>query len=217
MRRTKGRPMQKTRGAALLAATALVMSGLAACGDEGGPGETSSTASPSAEDPSSSETSSSSGDASSGSDGSSSSAGGGEGEVAELPAAATKKTKAGAIAFNEFYWEQVGVAYTTGNPYVLEEYTDDCAVCDNIAGKIRADRKKGTHMNKNPYSVHKTAASPRSDSGFRVQLTVEVEKYHQVLKDGSQGKTIRPQSLTVVSDTRWADGQWEIRDQVRTQ
>ena len=214
MRRTKGRPVQKTRGAALLAATALVMSGLAACGDEGGPGETSSTASPSAEDPSSSETSSSSGDASSGSDGSSSSAGGGEGEVAELPAAATKKTKAGAIAFNEFYQDQLGEALKTGNVAALEEYTASCDVCDNFIEKTEANKVKGVTMDRNPYSTHDASASNRPDSGFKVTLTVDSTGYREVLSDGSKGRQAKKTSYKVTTDTQWHEGHWVIRDSV---
>ena len=206
--------MHTTRGAALLAAAALTVSGLAACGDEGEPTESSSTASPSAVgDDSSSESSSGSTSSSS----SESKDTKGDGKVVELPAAAKKHTKAGAIAFNEFYWEQVGKAYLTGNPYVLETYTKGCAVCDNIAGDIRKDKADGIHMSKNPYSVHDSSATPRSDSGFRVQLTVDISKYHQILKDGSKGSVIKAGSMTVVSDTRWTQGGWEIRDQVRTQ
>lgn len=214
MRRTKGRPVQKTRGAALLAATALVMSGLAACGDEGGPGETSSTASPSAEDPSSSETSSSSGDASSGSDSSSSSAGGGEGEVAELPAAATKKTKAGAIAFNEFYQRQAGEALKTGQTDLLKQMAYDCDVCDTYRKKISDRAAKGITMSKNPNSVGKASATPRTDGGYRVTITIQAEEHHEVLKDGSAGRTAKAVTYTLTTDTQWRGGQWEVHDSV---
>lgn len=200
------------------------MTGLSACGDEGG-GESeaaSSTASPSAPEKessgeeSSSESESSSDDASeSKSSGSTGESEGGD-EVAELPAAAKKQTKAGAIAFNEFYWEQVGEAYRTGNLDVFEKYTRDCAVCDNISSKVRDDDEAGTHMDKNPYSVRDSSASARTDSGFRVELTVDIEEYHEVLKDGSTGDSVESASFTTVSDTQWRDGQWEIRDQVRT-
>lgn len=218
--------MQKTRGTALLAASLLLMGGLSACGDEGGEAsESSSTASPSApEKESSSEASadeSSTAEASESepepeSESDSSSGESGNDEVAELPAAAKKQTKAGAIAFNEFYWKQVGESYRTGNVNVFDEYTRGCAVCDNIAGKVRDADSVGTHMNKNPYSVRNTSATARKDNGFRVELTVDIEEYHEVLKDGSTGDAIESGSFTTVSDTRWSGGQWEIRDQVRT-
>ena len=206
--------MQKTRGAALLAATALVMSGLAACGDEGEPGEATSTASPSAEDPSSSETSSSSGETSSGSQDSSSSAGGGGDEVAELPDPATKKTKAGAIAFNEFYQDQLGEALKTGNIASLEKYTDACDVCDNFIEKTEANKAKGVTMDQNPYSTHDASASNRSDGGFKVTLTVDSKGYREVLSDGSKGRQAKKTSYKVATDTQWHEGHWVIRDSV---
>lgn len=215
--------MQKTRGVALLAASFLAMSGLAACGDEGGESESSSsTASPSAPEKESTSEASASGDASesSSAETSESESSGGEseggGEVVELPAAAKKQTKAGAIAFNEFYWEQVGESYKTGNPYVFDTYTRDCAVCDNIAGKVRDADDAGTHMDKNPYSTRDSSATARKDSGFRVELTVDIEEYHEVLEDGSTGNAVESGAFTTVSDTQWIGGQWEIRDQVRT-
>ncbi len=199
--------MQKIRGAALLAATALAASGLVACGGEGEPAESSSTASPSAPEKSSE---------ASGSETSGSSDGGGEGEVAELPAAAKKQTKEGAIAFNEFYWEQAGLSYKTGDPSFLEQHSNGCPVCDNMSKRVRAAKNEGTTANINPYSVRDSSATPRVDSGQRVQLTVDIAEYHMVNKDGTWESTIAPQSFTVVSDTRWVDGKWEMRDQVRT-
>lgn len=200
--------MQKTRGAALLAATALAVGGLAACGDEGEPGEASSTASPSAVGgESSSDSTSSSGSSSSGADG--------DREVAELPEAAQKKTKAGAIAFNEFYFTETGRALHTGNPEALEIYSEGCVVCDTLVQSIRADAQKGINMDRNPYTVDSSSARKRSDSGYRVELNLKVSEYSEVLKDGSKGRTAKAMSMTVVSDTQWHDGHWEMHDQVR--
>lgn len=224
MRRTKGHPVQKTRGVALLAASFLAMSGLAACGDEGGESESSSsTASPSAPEKESTSEASASGSESSSAETSESesSGGGGEseggGEVVELPAAAKKQTKAGAIAFNEFYFDQSGEALQSGSSESLEAYSENCDVCDSFAEAIRADAKKGTHMNRNPYTVKTKSARERSDGGYRVELTLNVAEYSEVLEDGSKGRTAESMSMTVVTDTQWGDGQWEMRDQVRVQ
>lgn len=136
--------------------------------------------------------------------------------MVELPAEAKKHTKAGAVAFNEFYWKQAGEALKTGDPDFLTVYSEGCAVCDNVVEQIRSSEEKGTRMSVNPYSVRNASGRARSDSGYRVELTVDIKEYHEVLKDGSRGKSASAQSITVVSDTRWADGHWEIRDQVRT-
>ena len=212
--------MQKTRGTALLAASLLVMGGLSACGDEGSSADESSstTASPSAPEKESSSEESSSGSEASGSE-SSGSEGGPEGdeEVAELPAAAKKQTKAGAIAFNEFYFDQSGKALESGDTKDLETLSDNCDVCDNFAESVKADAEDGTHMNRNPYAVHSTSARKRPDGGYRVELTLKVSEYSEVLKDGSKGRTAEPTSMKVVTDTQWSAGQWKMRDQVRVQ
>lgn len=203
--------MHTTRGAALLAAAALTVSGLAACGDEGEPSESSSTASPSAVGSSpSSESSDPESTSSSESEDTK-----GDGKVVELPAAAKKRTKAGAVAFNEFYFDQTGEALRTGNPKALEQYSNGCAACDTLAKGVRKDANRDVHMNRNPYSVHDSSARKRSDSGYRVEFELKVSEYSEVLKDGSKGRTADAMTMTIVTDTRWNDGHWELRDQVR--
>ncbi len=210
--------MQTTRGVALLTASVLAMSGLAACGDEGGDaGESpSSTASPSAPEKESSsgapEDESSTSEASE----SSGSSSGGD-EVAELPEAAKKQTKAGAIAFNEFYFSHSGEALHSGKTKSLERFSDGCDVCDSFVEGIQADAKRGTKMNRNPYTVENASARKRPDGGYRVEIQLNVAKYSEVLKDGSQGRTADSTSMTVVTDTQWVDGEWKMRDQVRVQ
>lgn len=199
--------MQKIRGAALLAATALAASGLVACGGEEEPAESSSTASPSAPETSSE---------ASGSDTSGSSDGGGEGEVAELPAAAKKQTKEGAIAFNEFYQHQLGESLRTGDTATIEEYTHDCDVCENFNEKTKANRSKGITMDRNPYSAHNVTATPRVDSGMKVSMTVKSSGYSEVLADDSKGREAEPTSYKLVTDTQWHDGHWVIHDTVIT-
>ena len=211
--------MQKTRGTALLAASLLVMGGLSACGDEGsGTDESSSTtASPSAPEKESSLEAPEESSTSEASDSSESSESGGDDEVAELPAAAKKQTKAGAIAFNEFYFHHSGEALHSGETESLESFSDGCGVCDSFAEGIQADAKKGINMDRNPYVVDGASARKRSDGGYRVELQLNVAKYHEVLEDGSKGRTADSTSMTVVTDTQWTDGAWTIRDQVRVQ
>lgn len=200
--------MQKIRGAALLAATALAASGLAACGGEGEPAESSSTASPSAPETSSE---------ASGSDTSGSSDGGGEGEVAELPAAAKKQTKEGAIAFNEFYWEARGEALKSGKTDVISAFSADaCEPCSAYIDTTNENAKRGVTMNKNPNTVHVTNASKRVDSGYKVTVQIEADKYHEVKREGGVGRSADPLNMEIVTDTRWVGGHWVINDSVIT-
>lgn len=209
--------MQKTRGVALLTASVLAMSSLAACGDEGGDaGEsTSSTASPSAPEKESSsgegedESSTSKASASEGSSES------GDDEVAELPAAAKKQTKAGAIAFNEFYQEQMGEALKTGRTQTLEEFShEECEVCATYIKQTSDRTSENVTMNKNPNRVGTATATPRTDSGFKVTLTVRASEYHEVLPDGKRGRSADAVTYKLTTDTQWHEGHWVIRDSV---
>lgn len=205
--------MHTTRGAALLAAAALTVSGLAACGDEGEPSESSSTASPSAVGSSSSSESSDPESTSS----SKSEDTKGDGKVVELPAAAKKRTKAGAAAFNEFYQDQAGEALKSGEIRTLEQYAKSCDACATYRKGISDRAAKGVTMNKNPNSVSEVSATKRSDSGYKVTLTIKADEYREVLKDGSLGRTAKPVTYKLITDTQWQEGHWVIRDSVLIQ
>lgn len=202
--------MQSTRGAAILAAVAVLTGGLTACGDDSEPQESTTTASPidrSTDSPSSSGSSSSSG--------SETSSASGEGKVAELPEEAKARTKEGAIAFNEWYWTQTGEALHTGDASTMLAYSAKCAVCDNVAESVAENAENGIHMDKNPYSTTGATGRARDDSGYRVELTVKIARYSQVLNDGSKGKTADAGQFTTVSNTQWQGGHWVITDLVR--
>ena len=199
--------MQSTRGAAILAAVAVLTGSLAACGDNSEPQESTTTASPidrSTNSPSSSESSSSSG--------SEASSPSGEGKVAELPEEAKAKTKQGAIAFNEWYQVQMGEALKTGDSSTLRAYSRGCALCDGLASRVDGYTEKGTRMNVNPNSVTKSSARERDDSGYRVEVDVHASSYHEVLKDGSMGRTADAVDMTLVSNTQWVGKQWQIQE-----
>ncbi|HIZ97491.1 MAG TPA: hypothetical protein H9805_02805 [Candidatus Janibacter merdipullorum] len=204
--------MQMIRGTAALAAGVLMVGGMAACGDEGEPEASSSTASPSEVEPSSSSDSSDSGSSSS-SSGSSETQG--EGKVAELPEAAKKQTKAGAIAFNEFYQDQMGEALKTGKTETLEKFSHDaCDVCDEYIRETEKSTARGITMDKNPNRIGESTATARSDNGYKVTVEVQAAEYQEVLKDGSRGRSADAVTYTVATDTQWTGDHWVIRDSV---
>lgn len=90
----KGSWMRFGRGAGLLVATALAMSGLSACGDESGPTPPATTASPIDKGTDSPSETSGPSDGASG------------GSADDAPAAAQAKTKVGAMAYTKFWFEQ---------------------------------------------------------------------------------------------------------------
>lgn len=211
-------PVQTTRGVALLAASVLAMSGLAACGDEGGDAAESSskTASPSAPEKESGSEESGSEEASesSTSEASGSSEPAGDDEVAELPAAAKKQTKAGAVAFNEFYQEQMGEALKTGRVETLKEYSQGCDACDEYVRDTERATSRGVKMDKNPNVIGDTSATKRVDSGYKVTVEVKAKEYQEVLSDGSRGRKADAVTYTIATDTQWSEGHWVIRDSV---
>lgn len=203
--------MRKTRGAALLAATALAVSGLAACGDEGEPAGSSSTASPSAVGRSSSE--------SSGSESSSSStpAKDTKGLPGDFPTAAKERTKEGAAAFGKYYLLEFGDATHTGDTSAIE-YMDasDCLVCSNGVEDIQTDAEKGFTRNKNPYTVSQVKATKRPDEGYKVSMEVEVAAHHRLDSSGEPNGDIKATSYTMTQHVVWTDGQWRMSDWVAT-
>ncbi|QNF95330.1 DUF6318 family protein [Janibacter sp. YB324] len=191
---------------------AILTGGLAACGDNSEPQESTTTASPidrSTDSTSSSESSSSSG--------SETSFPSGEGKVAELPEEAKAKTKEGAIAFNEFFEMQMGEALKTGDTATIEEFSANCAPCDEYVRLTKADAEKGIHMNVNPNKVRDVAATKRQDGGYRVTLTVDASEYHEIKADGSPGRTAEAVTYKLATNTQWSDGHWVIRNTVRVQ
>ena len=207
--------MQSTRGAAILAAVAVLTGGLAACGDDSEPEESTTTASPI--DPSkSSSTSSDSSSSSESSSESSTSSTSGEGKVAELPEEAKAQTKEGAIAFNEWYLNQVGESLKTADSATVRAYSEGCAFCDEIADTVDQFAKDGIAANKNPYTIKVDSARPRSDSGYRVEMSLDIAEYRKVATDGRKGPQVKPSSITLVTNTQWAGKGWQVHEVVRT-
>lgn len=204
--------MHTTRGAALLAAAALTVSGLAACGDEGEPSESSSTASPSAvgDDSSTDSSASESGSTSASGENSSDS-------PDDFPASAKKKTKEGAAAFGKFYFLEYGEAAHTGDTSVIESIdSSDCLVCSNGVEEIEADKKKGFTRSKNPYTVRQVQATKRPDEGYKVSMKVKVAAHHRLDSKGEPNGDIDATSYTMTQHVVWENGQWQMANWVAT-
>ncbi|MGO1166255.1 MAG: DUF6318 family protein [Janibacter sp.] len=206
--------MHTTRGAALLAAAALTVSGLAACGDEGEPTESSSTASPSAVGDGSSSESSSDSESSSSSESQDTK---GDGKAVELPAAAKKHTKAGAEAFGKYYHQAYGDAAESGDISAIKELRDSgCKACLAGEKQISDDAKQGWKRDRNPYSYQGLKATKRSDSGHKVTMTVKAKKHYRVDEEGEPNATVDPVSFTLDEHVVWRNGQWVMLSWVAT-
>lgn len=200
--------MQFSRGAAALAATAVLTGGLAACGEDE-PTEPTTTASPIEVDPSSS--------TSSGPSVSPTSTGAGAEMPKDMPAAAREETKEGAAAFGKYYLLTYGDAAHTANTTKLEKLdASDCAVCGTAIKNIKADKAKGWMKDKNPYTVSNVVATKRPDEGYKVTMDVEVADHHRVDKTGKVNGDIDAVSYTVTEHVVWQEGVWQIKDWVVT-
>ena len=202
--------MQSTRGAAILAAVAVLTGGLTACGDDSEPQESTTTASPidrSTDSPSSSESSSSSGSETSSGDGS-----GGDAELPDdLQAEARENTKEGAAAFGEYYHTAFGDAAESGDTQLIESLrSPDCKAC--IAGEkqISDDKAKGWVRDSNPYSFSKLSATKRPDEGYKVTMDVKAKKHYRVDASGKRNATVKPVSFDLTQHVIWTGDHWTM-------
>lgn len=110
----------------------------------------------------------------------------------------------------------MGEALKTADSATLRAYSQDCAVCDGLGDTADQFKKDKVHATKNPYTVKRSSARERDDSGYRVELDLSLSEYRKVTLDGQKGPAVKAVSITVVSNTQWVDGAWRIRDLVRT-
>ncbi|MFJ6132625.1 DUF6318 family protein [Janibacter terrae] len=195
--------MQFSRGAAAMAATAVLTGGLAACGEDE-PTEPTTTASPIEVDPSSS--------TSSGPSVSPSSTGAGAEMPKDMPAAARKETKAGAAAFGKYYQSAFGDAAASGDTDIIESLrAAECNAC--IAGEkqIKDDKKKGWVRSANPYSLSEVEATKRPDSGYKVSMAVKAKKHYRVDEAGKANAVVKPVQFTLSQHVTWVDGRWTMQ------
>lgn len=198
------------RPAALMAATCLAISGLSACAGQGEGEETSSTTvSPLPGD----STTSSSSSATSSTSSSSSSTKGGD-AAPELPAAAKKHTKEGAVAFAKFYWEETGRAQESGDTNGLSELiSPDCTVCHSLIDDIDKDHDKGIHADRSPTKVTLALIATTTDGKSDEAATLNVTDQAHNFVDGAEAvghvKETKYKSIVYVD---WDEGSWVVVD-----
>lgn len=213
---TKAKIVQFTRGAAVLAAAALVTGGLTACGeDEPVDPSSSSTLSPL---PGNSTAGSSSSSSTSSSSAASSDSSGSDGDLPEdFPDAAKEETKEGAAAFGEYYYATLGDASHTGDTSALEKLgTKDCGVCKTAIENIEEEHNKGWSRSKNPYSMSNVEATKRPDTGYKVSMKVDVAAHKRLDADGKANGIIDATHYTLTEHLVWQDGAWRVKDWIAT-
>lgn len=213
---TKAKIVQFTRGAAVLAAAALVTGGLTACGeDEPVDPSSSSTVSPL---PGNSTTGSSSSSTTSSSSAASSDSSGSDGDLPEdLPEAAKEETKEGAAAFGKYYYEKFGEATDTGDTSELETLqAGECGVCATAVKGIQADKKKGWTRSENPYAITNVKATKRPDTGYKVAMDVRVAAHTREDADGKENGHVDATAYKLTEHVAWQNGRWQMLDWIVT-
>lgn len=207
---TKAKTVQFTRGASALAATALLVTGLSACGDD--PDEPPITLSSSSDDSTSSSSSSSSS-----SSASSSSTSSDVDLPDDIPAAALENTKAGAAAFGEYYYLKFGEATHTGKTTDIKKLgASNCKICSNSVTSIEADAAKGWTRSENPYSMSNVKAQKRPDEGYKVSMDVKVSAHKREDASGKENGHIKATAYTLTEHVIWQSGRWQVKDWIVT-
>lgn len=199
------------RPAALMAATCLAISGLSACAGQGDGEETSSTTvSPL---PGDSTTSSSSSSTSSTSSSSTSTKGGDA--APELPAAAKKHTKDGAVAFAKFYWDEGGEALKSGDTKTISALSaNECKVCQTYIDGIEKDAKKGLHADINPTQIGTSKVTEQTENRADYVVTLEAndKRYHLVDSQGKSTGQADPVAYDIQIYVDWEGSRWKVVD-----
>ncbi|MGO4130808.1 DUF6318 family protein [Janibacter sp. RAF52] len=209
--------MRFHRGTAACAVALVMVSGLAACGDEE-PTEPFETKEPTSQSSSSRASGSSSSGSGSSSSGSSSSGGTSSDDLpADLPEAAREETKEGAAAFGEYYYKALGDAGHTGDPATLELMdASECLVCSDVVAGIKEDEGKGWRRSINPYSMSNVEAKKRPDEGYKVSMAVKVKAHERLDSNGQANATVDATEYTLTEHVVWRDGRWQMLDWVVT-
>lgn len=143
------------------------------------------------------------------SSGASTDAGGGS---TDLPAEAKERTKEGAAAFGEYYYEQFGEAIHSGDVSTLDALSaEDCPPCNEAAKQISADHDKGLGADRNPYTQSDVKAQKRPDVGYKVTMNVDVAEY-QMVKDGKAVGQVDARTYQLTEHVVWTDDRWVMSD-----
>lgn len=195
--------MHLTRRATALSAAALISTGLSACGDDK-PIEPGSTRQA---------TPRSSGSATPSSSASGSTLTGDKLSLPkDVPAAALKKTRQGAVAFGKYYYEQFGEADHTGDTTTISALaSDSCVPCAEAVSAIDSDSADGQTRSANPYKISNVQATHDSDHGYNVTMTVHVRPHH-VYKNKKVISDVDADNFTVTEAVVWNEGRWEVSD-----
>lgn len=131
-----------------------------------------------------------------------------------MPVAATQHTRAGAVAFAEFFIKTIDWGYaTTNSAYMRHYFADSCTVCAGLAKGLEEQASNGNHFIGDRFTIQ-PASDVRSGGAhaaeYTAQLTFDVTSSELLDK---QGQFIDGEpALTARTDVgaRWAGSKWQV-------
>lgn len=192
--------MNKSFGRAAVALSVAALA-LAACSDKDEP---STTPTPTAS--SSSATPSTSGSASP-----SATASASPSTKASVPAAARARTEAGAIAFLNFFYDEVNRGQTKPGSVDLFAYSDKaCIACKNLQGALQDFVDNGWSVKQQPVKLHNIAlANEATADRVIINFTFEQLPVDYYKGGASQGK-LEPATTKHAAALRWVSNAWQM-------
>lgn len=186
------------RAAVTLAVVAL---GLTACGDEDDPTQSSSPT----------PTASASASASSASPSASASPTGSATAAVDVPAAAKARTEAGALAFLDFYYDQVNKGQTAPGTVNLFAVSDAaCIACKKLQGSLQEFVDNEWLVKQAPVRISDAAlANSPSDDRVIINFTFTQLPVEYFKAGKSQGK-LKAGTTKNAAAIRWISGAWEM-------
>jgi hypothetical protein len=130
----------------------------------------------------------------------------------ELPAAATKYTKAGAIAFVRFYLELLNYATHTGDVDPIHQYsTNDCAGCQDDARFYRALYARGGRAKGLVRNIHRVVGSaPARPEDVYIGIEMNRTSGSYQLRRGAETKTLPREQSRLDFYLVWVHSHWLI-------
>lgn len=194
------------RAAVALSIAAL---GLTGCGDDGEP---ESTPTPSAS-VTSSGSESPSASSSTGSATPTTSASGSPSANASVPAAARARTEAGAIAFLNFFYDEVNRGQTDPGSVNLFDYSDPgCIACKNLQGALQDFVDNGWSTRQKPVRL-RSAGLANEVTADRVIINFTFEQLPvDYYKNGASAGKLDAATTKHAAAVRWTGGAWQMYD-----
>ena len=130
-----------------------------------------------------------------------------------MPVAATAHTRAGAVAFAEFFIKTMDWGYASvSSTYMRHYFTEACTICDGLADGIDGIRQKHQHVYGNRFSIKPGNVADGGRNAAQYSIDVNCDVTSGEITDG-QGQFVDGQpALHIVERVglRWYGDKWMV-------